>query len=91
MYMLIIGTGALISGLIIGTRAQGSLGCGAVFDQSTSWYSEKAEFACTAIISENFNWTITLVVLGLALMVAGLIHAVRNRRRPSPTRPAGPK
>jgi hypothetical protein len=85
MNMLVIGLGALIAGLIIGnTEVRGWLDCGTGFgsggSNKTSW---EPDMACSAIVTENFNWAITLIVLGLALMVAALIQGLRGGRRPS--------
>ena len=80
MNMLIIGLGAIITGLIIGTRVPGAMGCDAAFGESSKSraFLSDWDLTCRAITAENFNWAIALIVLGVALLAAALIQGLRS-------------
>ncbi|OBI00389.1 hypothetical protein [Mycobacterium sp. E2733] len=83
MNMLLLGTGALISGIVIGKRSWGQ--CWSAFDDHAS------DLGCMAILSGSYNWAITLIFLGVALLVAALIQGLRTLgRRSGRTRSPGP-
>lgn len=79
MNMLILGMAAIITALVVGNTEWD--GCGTSLQNDAphaEFTNSPSGLACATIMSQSYNWAITLIGLGVALLIAALIQGLRT-------------